>query len=236
MSRTAAGRARAQAVVSGARRPEYSFGIVLVLILVSLTFQVAAPETEGSRFVTLVIHGAVLLAAIDAAHAHRALLGIAGVAIAVALVVSGIALAGPGEVSETPAGVVNLMFIGMTPLIVARGLLRDIRDEGTVTIRTMLGVLCIYLLIGIFFAFMYGVIDVVAGEEFFPRVDPADASDFLYFSFSTLTTVGYGDLVTTNEVGRSLAITEALIGQIYLVTIVALIIANIRPGRPREHS
>jgi hypothetical protein len=236
MSRAAAGRARAQAMVSGARKPEYSFGIVLALILVSLTFQVAAPETEWSRFVILVIHGAVLLAAIDAAHAHRALLGISGVAIAVALVVSGFALAGPGEVSEVPAGVVNLMFIGMTPLIVARGLLREIRDEGTVTIRTMLGVLCIYLLIGIFFAFMYGVIDELASDEFFPRVDPADTSDFLYFSFSTLTTVGYGDLVTANELGRSLAITEALIGQIYLVTIVALIIANMRPRRPRERS
>lgn len=236
MSRAAAGRSRAQAMVSGARRPEYSFGIVFVLILVSLIFQVAAPDTETSRFLVLGIHGAVLLAAIDAAHAHRALLGIAGVAVAVALVASGFALAGPGEVSEVPAGIVNLMFVGLTPLIVARGLLREIRDEGTVTIRTMLGVLCIYLLIGIFFAFTYGVIDVVASDEFFPRVDPADASDFLYFSFSTLTTVGYGDLVTTNEVGRSLAITEALIGQIYLVTIVALIIANIRPGRPRERS
>jgi hypothetical protein len=236
MSRAAAGRSRAQAVVSGARTPEYSFGIVLVLILASLTFQVAAPEAEWSRFVTLIIHGAVLLAAIDAAHAHRALLGIAGVAIAVAIIVSGFALVGPGEVSEAPAGIVNLMFIGMTPLIVARGLLRDIRDEGAVTIRTMLGVLCIYLLIGIFFAFMYGVIDEFASEEFFPRVDPADTSDFVYFSFSTLTTVGYGDLVTTNEVGRSLAITEALIGQIYLVTIVALIIANMRPARSRERS
>ena len=236
MSRAAAGRARAQAMVSGARRPEYSFGFVFVLILVSLIFQVAAPDTEASRFVTLGIHGAVLLAAIDAAHAHRALLGIAGVAVALALVASGVALAGPGEVSEVPAAIVNLMFVGLTPLIVARGLLREIRDEGTVTIRTMLGVLCIYLLIGIFFAFTYGVIDVVASDAFFPRVDPADASDFLYFSFSTLTTVGYGDLVTTNEVGRSLAITEALIGQIYLVTIVALIIANIRPARPRERS
>jgi hypothetical protein len=236
MSRAAAGRARAQAVVSGARRPEYSFGIVLVLILASLTFQVAAPEAEWSRFVILVIHASVLVAALDAARAHPALLGIAGLAFAIALVVSGIALVGPGEVSEVPAGVVNLMFVGLTPFIVARGLLRDIRDEGTVTIRTMLGVLCIYLLIGIFFAFMYGVVDEFASDEFFPRVDAADTSDFLYFSFSTLTTVGYGDLVTTNEVGRSLAITEALIGQIYLVTIVALIIANMRPRRPRERS
>lgn len=234
MTRVAGGRARAQAVVSGARGPEYSFGIVLVLILVGLTFQVAAPETEGSRFVTLVIHGTVLLAALEASRAHRALLGIAGVVVAIALVVSGIALVGPGKVSEVPTGIVNLMFVGLTPFVVARGLLREIRDERTVTIRTMFGVLCIYLLIGSFFAFIYGVIDELGSDQFFAHVGAPNVSDFLYFSFATLTTVGYGDLTTTDELGRSLAITEALIGQIYLVTVVALIIANM--GRSRSSS
>ena len=59
-----------------------------------------------------------------------------------------------------------------------------------------------------------------------------DSSDFVYFSFATLTTVGYGDLTAATDLGRSLAITEALIGQIYLVTVVALIVPNI--GRARR--
>jgi hypothetical protein len=226
MSRPASGRARA--VVSGAGRPEYSFGIVLVLILVTLGFQVAAPEEQWARFVILTMHGLVLLSALLAARAHRAIIGVALVAVATALLVSGLALIGPGELKEVPAAAVNALFIGMTPVIVARGLIHEIREERTVTIRTMFGVLCIYLLIGTFFAFVYAVIDAETANEFFPNVAPASTSDFLYFSFTTLTTTGYGDLVTVNELGRSMAVLEALIGQIYLVTVVALIIANMR--------
>jgi len=227
---------RAHAVVARARRPEYSFGIVLILILVALTFQVATPETEWARFVTVVLHGTVMMAALLASRAHPILIRLAAVAVTVALIVSGVALVGPGHVNEVPAAAVNLMFVGLTPIVVARGLIRELRDERAVTIRTMFGVLCIYLLIGTFFAFVFGVIEGVGDTRFFPRVLDPDASDFLYYSFATLTTVGYGDLVTTNELGRSLAITEALIGQIYLVTLVALIVSNLGRGGPRRNA
>jgi hypothetical protein len=233
-NRAAARRSRAQAMVSGAQRTQYTFGVVLALILVSLTFQVAAPETEWARFTILTLHGLVLLSALFAARAHPALISFAFVAVALSLLVSGFALVGPGEVSEIPAGVVNLMFVGLTPIIVARGLIREIREEGTVTLRTITGVLCIYLLLGIFFAFVYGVIDSFDDATFFPHVGPADTSDFLYFSFTTLTTTGYGDLVTEDELGRSMAVAEALIGQIYLVTVVALIVSNFRPPARRS--
>ena len=229
MSGTSPGRTRR--VVSGAGQPDYSFGIVLVLILVTLGFQVAAPEEGWARFLILAMHGVVLLSALLAARAPKPIVYLALVAVVTALVVSGIALAGPGEINEVPAAVVNMLFIAVTPVIVARGLIREIREERTVTIRTMFGVLCIYLLIGVFFAFIYAVIDAETANEFFPHVAPASTSDFLYFSFTTLTTTGYGDLVTVNELGRSMAVLEALIGQIYLVTVVALIVANMRGSR-----
>ena len=233
MSRSATGRARA--VISGVGRPDYSFGIVLSLILLTLGFQVAAPEEQWARFVILTMHGIVLLSALLAARANRAIVGAALVAVVTALVVSGFALVGPGELNEVPAAVVNALFIGVTPVIVARGLIHELREERTVTIRTMFGVLCIYLLIGVFFAFVYAVIDAETANEFFPHVAPASTSDFLYFSFTTLTTTGYGDLVTVNELGRSMAVLEALIGQIYLVTVVALIVANMRrPARASD--
>jgi hypothetical protein len=57
-------------------------------------------------------------------------------------------------------------------------------------------------------------------------------SHCLYFSFTTLATVGYGDFVARTDLGHTLAISEALIGQIYLVTVVSLIISNLR--RPRR--
>ena len=228
-SSASARRSRAKAVVRGARRTQHVFGVVLALILVSLTFQVAAPDSEWARLTILTLHGLVLLSGLFAARAHPALIGFAGIAVALALLVSGLALVGPGHVSEVPAAIVNLMFIGLTPIVLARALIREMREERTVTIRTITGVLCIYLLIGVFFAFVYGVIDYFADSTFFPQVPAADTSDFLYFSFTTLTTTGYGDLVTDNEIGRSMAVAEALMGQIYLVTVVALIVSNFRP-------
>ena len=58
----------------------------------------------------------------------------------------------------------------------------------------------------------------------------ATTSDYLYFSFTTMTTTGYGDLTAATDLGRSFAITEQLIGQIYLVTVVAVIVGNLSRG------
>jgi voltage-gated potassium channel Kch len=92
------------------------------------------------------------------------------------------------------------------------------------------GVLAFYLLVGMLFAFGYGAIDHLAAGAFFAGGEEATVSHCLYFSFTTLTTVGYGDFVAATDLGRTLAIFEALLGQIYLVTVVSLIVSNL--GRP----
>ena len=108
---------------------------------------------------------------------------------------------------------------------------KQFHAEQRITIETMFGVLCLYLLIGLLFAALFGVVqDVLEGTDFFVGT-AGDTSDFLYFSFATLTTVGYGDLIAATDVGRSLAITEALVGQIYLVTVVAVIVGNLGAAR-----
>ena len=94
----------------------------------------------------------------------------------------------------------------------------------------MFGVLCVYLLIGMAFGFAYGIISAARRRHFFAQIHGGDQADFLYFSFVTMTTTGFGDLTAAKDFGRSLAVTEALIGQIYLVTVVALIVSNL--GRP----
>jgi hypothetical protein len=66
---------------------------------------------------------------------------------------------------------------------------------------------------------------------FFAGGEPATVAHCLYFSFTTLATVGYGDLVARSDLGHTLAVSEALIGQIYLVTVVSLIVSNLRPSR-----
>ena len=156
---------------------------------------------------------------------------------ACALLVAGsiAAVLGSDELGEDSARLVTLLLVALAPPALVNGMAKQYRAEERITRQTMFGVLCIYLLIGLFFGSAFGVIESLSNEAFF-STGPGNTSDFLYFSFSTITTVGYGDFVAGTELGRSLAITEALIGQIYMVTVVALIVANVRAApapRPR---
>jgi hypothetical protein len=139
-----------------------------------------------------------------------------------------------GDVPEAPAALVNGLLIAFAPPVIGAGLVRDIRAEGSVTVRTLSGVLAIYLLIGMVFSLLgIAVAEIDGGTYFAGEPDPT-RSDFLYFSYVTLSTTGFGDLSPVTDVGRMLAVTEALIGQIYLVTVVATIVANLRPRGVRE--
>ena len=98
--------------------------------------------------------------------------------------------------------------------------------------EAVFGVLCLYILLGMSFAFIYGAIGRLAGR-FFAQGSSASVAHCLYFSFTTLTTVGYGDLTAASNLGHTLSVSEALLGQIYLVTVVSLIVGNLgRRGQP----
>jgi len=210
------------------RPDEYRFGALLVLILGSLIFQLAAPETDWARFVTLVLQGATVLAALRVSAARHEIVLIARVVVALAVLGATGVLIGSGSLAPDESKVVTLLLVAGAPFAIATGVVRHVRTEGAVTIPTMFGVLCIYLLIGMLFAFIFSVVDHLGTTPFFTH-GSEDQSNFLYFSFTTITTTGYGDFVPASNLGHSLAITEALTGQIYLVTVVAVIVGNLRP-------
>jgi hypothetical protein len=212
-------------------RWEHRYGLVLLLILCSLTFQLAAPDRGWARVVTIALQGATLVLALYASEARPLIARLATVVVAVAVLGSAGALIGFGEFGSTAGRIVAVLLVALAPLAIVRGVIRDVRTEGAVTMHTMFGVLCIYLLIGMLFAFVYGLVGDAQSEAFFASgIDP-DISDYLYFSFATITTVGYGDLVAATDLGRSVAIAEALIGQIYLVTVVAVIVGGLSRRR-----
>jgi hypothetical protein len=99
-----------------------------------------------------------------------------------------------------------------------------------------MGAICIYVLLGMMFAFVYAAIDAISSGPFFVQTADATPPDFLYFSFITQTTVGYGDFTASGDLGRALAVLEALTGQLYLVTIIAVLVSRLsaraRPGVP----
>jgi hypothetical protein len=211
----------------------YAFGGLLLLILVSVGFQLTGPDEEWSRMVMIALQGATLLAALHVSHAQRWLIRLVTVLAAVAVLGTAGVLIGSGELDDAAGRSIGLMLVLLAPPAIIAGMVRQARASGLITVRTMFAVLCIYLLLGMAFGYAYGLVSAVSDDPFFAEISGGDQAQFLYYSFVTLTTTGFGDLTAAQDVGRSLTVMEALIGQIYLVTVVALIVSNLgRSQRP----
>ena len=202
------------------------FGTVLLLILAQLVFIVAAPEEDWANFVSIVFQAAILGAAMIAAHVPRKVARFVWGSIAVVVVASAVALLDPTE----EVGSLLLLTAGLvvlTPSMIVYGARRSLRVEGQITLDLMFGVLGIYLLLGLAFGLVFHAIGDLGSGQFFANGAAESSSNFIYFSFVTMTTVGYGDLVAAEGIGRALALTLALSGQIYLVTVVAIIVSSL---------
>jgi Ion channel len=208
---------------------QQGYGLVLLLVLVSASFQVAAPETDWSRLVGIELGAATLVTAVWAARAQRRYVHVVAAATVVVGLAALVVLVVTGDLSRAPAALVNAALILIAPAVIGAGLVRDLRAERVVTLRTLSGVLAIYLLIGMMFSLVGSAVAAIEDGQYFANETDPTLSDFLYFSYITLSTTGYGDLSPLTDVGRMLSVAEALIGQIYLVTVVAMIVANLRP-------
>jgi Ion channel len=93
-----------------------------------------------------------------------------------------------------------------------------------VTSETVLGALCCYVLLGLLFAFVYLAVNDLRDEPFFAQPGPHAQSEYLYFSFVALTTLGFGDLSPSVGLPQGLTVLEALLGQVFLVTLVARLV------------
>jgi Ion channel len=214
------------------RRPlsrQHGYGLVLGLVLASASFQVAAPDADWSRLVGIALGAATLATAVWAARAQRRYVYVVAAATVLLALAALVVLVVTGDLSRAPAALVNALLILFAPAVIGTGLVRDVRAERAVTVRTLSGVLAIYLLVGMAFAQFGSAVSAIEDGPYFANDPDPTLSDFLYFSYVTLSTTGYGDLSPVTDVGRMLAVSEALIGQIYLVTVVAMIVANLRP-------
>ncbi len=214
----------------GSRR----YGAILVLVVASIIFQMASPDRPGFRVAAGVLHIVILVLALHSSDVHRH-----GHPAAIGVILGGgaaliAALAASGDTSTGLSSATSGVLVALTLVVIGAGVVRSVVEARQVTLQAVLGVVSVYLLIGLLFSYAYGVIAAFGDAQFFAQGTDGDHQDQLYFSFITQTTVGYGDFTPAGHLGRSLAAVEALIGQIYLVTIVALMVSNLRPRRPAE--
>jgi hypothetical protein len=211
---------------------------VLVFILILLTVLSSAFTGDGSwgLIVTLLLQTATLLVALRTSDAGRksqvvasvvALLTIAGVAIAL--------LTGNDRIAHLAYASSMVALVAVTPIAIVRRLIK----HPTVNVATITGAANIYLLFGLFWASAYSFVGALLhqgtetpAQAFFVASRTPIGSDFIYYSYTTLTTVGYGDLTSVSQFGRMISITEALVGQLYLVIVVSVLVANVGRIRP----
>ena len=112
----------------------------------------------------------------------------------------------------------------LVPIAILRRIGKEFEEEG-VDLEVVLGALCAYLYMGAYFAFLYDVMAHISKSPFFAQPGADNKLNYLYFSFVTLTTTGYGDISPAYGPGRMIAVTEAVIGQLYLVSVVAIVVS-----------
>jgi hypothetical protein len=203
----------------------YRYGAVFLLTLALLVFVILAPPADWSRAVALLLESTALVVAVATSRARSQLRRAQAAATAAVggLVVACVA-AGLVPVWVAPA--LSGAFAVAIPLSLLRGLVRLVGHAGA-TLQAVAGALAVYLLIGLMFAWVIGFVVHVDGAPYFAGGTDATEGERVYYSLAVLTTTGFGDFTAAQPLGRALAVVEMLVGQLYLVTIIGVLIGSL---------
>jgi hypothetical protein len=203
-----------------------SFGLVLLGLVLSYVLAVSPIGRSGASIVLVVQIGTVLLA-LRASRAGRVVSTVASASMVLAAAAAGVNLFTGGA---TPIGLV-FVASGLLYLVTPAAIVRSVIRSGRVDRQVVLGTIDAYIMIGMFFAFAYRALGVLLTGPFFGSGGEGTTAQTMFFSFTTLTTTGYGNLIPAETWGQSLSVAEMLAGQLFLVTALAKIIGAWRPER-----
>jgi Ion channel len=202
-----------------------SYGLVLLLIVTTYVLATALSQRWAAS-VLLTAQIATVWLALRTSQARRGL-RLAADGLFVLAAVAAVANLRPR--SGLPLEPSVFVASGVLYLVAPFSIVRHIAYRRAVDRETMLGALSAYLFIGMAFAFVYRFLGAVQASTFFGNGGDGTLSQDLFFSFVTLTTTGYGDLVPAGNPGQSLAVLEALLGQLFLVTAIGKLVSAWRP-------
>ena len=206
-----------------------SYGFVLLLVMVTYTVSVSITQTWAASIV-LTVQVATVWFTLRTSQARPAVRRAADILLYIATAAAVVSFfLHQSDVERGGVFVVCSLLYLIAPFSIVRHLI--LRQD--VDAETLLGAITAYLLIGMFFAFAYKAAGIFGSVPFYGTAGRGSLSQDLFFSFVTMTTVGYGNLVPAANPGQSLAVLEALIGQLFLVVAVGKIISSYRPRRER---
>ncbi len=204
-------------------------GLTALLVLVLVSFMLSSLLKTGvgtlisSIFLSLLLMSGV--ATISEKKSHRVA---AGILVLAGIILTWLRYFNPTSKSlHTWGDLVALIYFILLTLVV----MRHVFQEGPVTAERVRGAMAAYILVGFTWAILYHLIELrMPGSFRLPETNAAEIyalrqSDFTYYSFITMTTVGYGDITPVNPLARMFAVLEALIGQLYPATLLARLVS-----------
>jgi len=217
---------RRESWVERAERTRDAFGLVLASVLITYVLASLLANRDWEAVVLCIATSATSVIALASAHARprlvRSAFWLAGATILLAAI--GAAVGG-----QLWLNVATLVQVGLLTVAMGAVLQRVVLSD-RVSSRTILGALSVYAVLGILFTFVYGFVERVQSGSFFEGHPHPAGGDLLFFSYTTLTTTGYGNLVPGGQPGRMISGLEMMIGQIFLITLVAGLVSLWRPG------
>jgi hypothetical protein len=204
-----------------------AYGLVLLLILTTFVITMTLPP-EGwlGRVVAVAFAGLTAVVALTSSDVRSGRVRLAIAAALVAIVAATLAQPASSDALLGLAFVIDALLL----LVAAGTILRRVVPAAEVDFRTILGAISVFTLLGLLFGFLFIALGRLHGGDVFTGVAHAETRDYLFFSYTTLTTTGYGNLVPAGDIGQILAVFEMLTGQIFLVTLVAGLVSLWRGG------
>ena len=209
------------------------YGALLLLLIASylLSAFITARWIESLQVVLFTV--AALLAVRGSSVPRRA------VRVALFVAVVGVpvffAISFSTATGDVGTGFANL-WTGLVLLAAVVTIVRRVLTFSTVTLQSIFGAFSAYLIVGLMFASFFAAIYHFSSDVFFANNQPGNTQTFQYFSFTTLTTLGYGDFTALENSGRAVAVMEALTGQVFLATLVARLVAAFRTSGDRQNA
>lgn len=216
-------------LTSDDRGTEIRFSLLLASLIVAVVVAPLLEATHLGDLIQLICLTLVFISAVFINWRHRTKLWLFAVAAVISLALHWLSLFFPGDNLSILRFTAGFFFLGFTAAI----LLKSIVGRDEVTPNAILGSICVYLLLGLMWGLGYSALTVFETNPFhLPEAmtangggEPPSLATLLYFSFVTMSTLGYGDITPQTDLARTLTWTQSVTGQFYLAVLVARLVA-----------